>query len=83
MDTLKITTQKTWTYKYSDGFMVDITKHDNIFEAWLYHKDYGIKELVFGVDVSDVPTLEEFAEMVQGNLENENDIDGYIEDYMD
>ena len=44
---------KTWTYQIIDtnwhGFMVDIVDTGDSYEAWLYNKDYGIKEMFVGI----------------------------------
>lgn len=38
------------TYELEDGFFCDVDyKTDGIKELWIYHKDYGIKELMFGL----------------------------------
>ena len=88
---------RTETYWIRDKWFVDITISPNrdahIIEAWLYHKDYGNKDMMFGEAWDDkekhtiqpipenISTYEEFLEMV------EIDIDDYIriyeEEYMD
>lgn len=38
----------TTTYEVGDGFYVDIVETDTEIEAWIFHKSYGIKKLMFG-----------------------------------
>lgn len=70
-----ITTQ---TYSTKKGFLVDIVtkslKYE--YEAWIYHEEYGIKDLMFGVP-TEQQTYEEFLEIVFNN------IDEYINYYVD
>ena len=67
----KTKTVTTTTYKtHLDGFYVDVvkTKTDkwHEIEAWIYHKDYGTKSLMFGTYNE---TEKEFLETVEGNIE--------------
>ena len=44
----------TTTYIYDDNYRVDIVRQsmesgDVLTEAWLFHKDYGIKTFIFGM----------------------------------
>lgn len=70
-----ITTQ-TYSTKYH--FLVDIVKKSNVFiyEAWIYHDQYGVKDLMFGIP-TEQQTYEEFLEIVFNN------IDEYIDSYVD
>lgn len=71
------------TFIIGGGFMVDIIvnkeKTPNVYEAWLYHERYGIKELMFGWCSG---TYKEFVDMVKGNLENEDYIFDYYNEHM-
>ena len=42
------------TYRYNDEYFIDVVT-ENLetrfrYEAWLYHKDYGVKDLMFGIE---------------------------------
>lgn len=83
-DQLRQTHIETLTYRYKDGFMVDIVKPvkegiGDLWDVWLYHEDYGYKEYLFGIPMNtDLPaTLESVLEQIADNLETET----YIEDY--
>ena len=75
------------TYKTENGFMVDVVKYIAVdkedyrnamqIESWLYHKDYGIKMFMFGVENKNDDLM---MELIEGNLESY--IDEYIEEYM-
>ncbi len=80
---------KITTYDYRDGFKVDVIENieKEVIEAWLYHKDCGIKELMFGVPKHQESTglsitLDGFLDMVEANLESQNYIDNYEDEYM-
>lgn len=64
------------------GFMVDIVETPTEYEAWLYHKDYGIKELMFGTNKTQHKDRADFCEMVENNLVNQGYIGGYINEHM-
>ena len=45
---MRLTT--TSVTRYEDGdYLIDIVEDNELFEAWLSHKDYGISTLMFGV----------------------------------
>lgn len=65
---------ETKTYRTDfKGFYVDIVDDDTL-EAWLYHENYGIKELMFGEDGTSIL---DFKDLVEINLPS------YIESYKD
>lgn len=72
------------TYETNMGFRVDIVHNMEdtytCYEAYLYYKSYGVKDLMFGLSDEDT-TLEEFCDIVMGNLAEY--IRGYIEDHME
>ena len=42
--------QKTITaYEFPNGFIVEISKKEVYTEFWIYHKRYGIKDMMFGI----------------------------------
>lgn len=54
---LKRAVMQTNTFKLDNEFMLDIVcdaeREGATYEAWLWHKDYGIKELLFGLPYRD------------------------------
>lgn len=78
----------TTTYDAGQDFRVDITASDNMIEAFIYHKDYGTKELMFGICTTGnafkqeaKKELEKFFAMVEANVQNYKDY--YQAEYMD
>lgn len=77
------------------GFMVDIIEgYDDenwpnfgiIYNCWLYHKDYGVKEFVFGFPEENgnkKHPIEDVIEILEINLLTDNYIDNYYENHMD
>ena len=67
-------------------FRVDIVLDTDgmVYSAWLYHKEYGVKELMFGIPMfqsgGGFQTLEEMEELVEHNLKQY--IHSYEETYM-
>lgn len=39
----------TVTYEAGDGFLVDIVETNSEYSAYIYHEEYGVKVLMFGV----------------------------------
>ena len=81
MSKLKKTTISTITYAYADGFMIDIVRLPELWEVWLYHRDYGIKSLMFGLIENDIEFIDELMDIVMANIDTY--IPGYREEYMD
>lgn len=54
------------TLDFGDGFFVDCIQSQDCWEAWLYHCDYGIKEMMFSTP--DDFNLIEFVEVVIDNF---------------
>ena len=64
--------------EYGKGFMVDLVYiiHENLTEVWLYHRDCGIKWMMFGVhDRANIISL------VKDNLASH--IETYKKKFMD
>lgn len=76
--TITTTTLEIESPVYKD-FLVDIVKYSDKFEAYIYHKYYGIKSLAVGVD-ADNTTEKAFLSMVRATIAN--DIADYITEYM-
>lgn len=81
------------TYDYDETFMVDITLEketfdngttEEVYNAYLYAKGYGIKEHLFGwiKGQSNTKTEEEFLDMVECNLDFEDYINEYKEKWF-
>lgn len=73
----------TTTYDAGDGFMVDIVEcfagkndEEEIYEAWLYMRDYGIKKSMYGMACNRI-SKEDFVNMVS------DDVDEYKEYYWE
>ena len=71
------------TYTYGD-FCIDVLKNTlrgvENYEAWIYHKEYGIKSHIIGLRVCDV-SYTQFLMMIFDNIEE--DIRFYTDEYMD
>lgn len=70
------------TYEYEIKICVDIVETPDSFEAWIYDKDYGTKELMWGKPKKNIrfnepytQTFEGFKKLVSMNIKN------YIGDY--
>lgn len=76
------------TYDAGDGFLIDIVElfgsklrnEDSLYEAWMYHKGYGVKQLMFGMP-TDQQTEDEFKSIVFDSIEEYKDT--YRQDVMD
>ena len=72
---------KTTAYNVGDGFCIDIVETDDLFEAWIYHIDYGIKEYMFGSLKSDKTDYGVFVSMARNEFDDYRD--DYYSEYMD
>lgn len=63
----KVMSIRTTTYEDGD-FLIDIVETDKAWEAWLYRKDYGVKDLMFGMLKKDY-SEDRFLNFVIVNLE--------------
>jgi hypothetical protein len=70
----------TYEYERDTDFRIDIVIDGTSTEAYLYHKDCGIKSLMFGID--DI-SKDDFIDLVELNLCTETYIEDYIADYME
>lgn len=72
---------QTSTFKLGEGFLLDITcnaERDPCpeYEAWLWHKNYGVKELLYGAN-------QEYDDFIDTALYYAEDFkDYYAEKYM-
>jgi len=77
----KIINYTVTTFIYKNVWRIDIVNNKSTYEAWLYHKDYGIKTLMFGAEASYHDSLAEFIEVVEVNADDYIKI--YKEEYVD
>lgn len=63
-----------------DGFILEVIETKSMFEAWIYHAEYGIKSLMFGLMKEDT-TYNDFIETATANLMEY--ITDYIEQYFE
>ena len=57
---------KTTTYRDGD-WMIDIVENGNVFESWLYHEQYAVKQYVLGA-LKKYCERDYFMERVENNL---------------
>ena len=67
---------KIETFKYDENYLIDVVTLKDTYEAWVYHKNYGVKSLMFGCPIEQ-QTYQFFLEMVEANA------DEYIEFYAE
>lgn len=71
---------KTETYELDSNFRVDVTTEGNSAEAWIYNTEYGIKTLIFTINLKENnQTMEDFMAMVENSLDEE--IEFYTKEY--
>ena len=61
--------------------MIDSVRLPELWEVWLYHRDYGIKSLMFGLSENDIESMDDLMDIVTANIDTY--IPGYREEYMD
>ena len=76
----KLNNHTVTTYIYKNVWRIDIVNNRSTYEAWLYHRDYGIKTLMFVTEANDVDSLDKFVELVNLNAEGYCPI--YRDEYM-
>ncbi len=79
--TLKPENIKTETYRFMGHFCIDVVETSEVFEAYIYDDQYGIKRYMFGVQNTDGYTKERFIQSVANNAEEYMRF--YIEEYGD
>lgn len=67
------------TFRLDGGFMIDTVQTDDTYAAYIYHKDYGVKDLMFEVPKSQ-QSYKYFLELVETNAAEY--ISHYAEEYM-
>lgn len=67
--------------RFMDGdWNIDIVDLDDIYEAWIQHKQYGVSSLMFGLMKKDVSFSDAF-EIIKANIKEHKEF--YRENYMD
>ncbi len=72
--------QESKVYEHDDDWRIEIVIDDEDYEAWLWHKDYGIKSLMFGCP-KEQQDYDYFLELVEFSIPDY--IEGYLEEYGD
>ena len=75
----QILSTQTAVYDMGEGWRVDIVTTPETYEAWIYHKDYGVKNLLFGTSTDTRFNI--FCDMIERNFEEYKQ--DYINDYME
>lgn len=71
--------EKTITvYTLGGGFFVEVDKDPEVTDFYIYHEQYGVKSLMFGLPTCNVHSEEAF---ILANAEKE--IELYRDEYMD
>lgn len=66
---VKLEKKEIYVLNYRDGFKVDIVVNEEDFvEFWLYHKDYAVKEFLFGV-LKESDSVEDYVDLMLSNIE--------------
>ncbi len=71
---MKKTNIITETYECKKGFYVDVVYDGITYEAWIYHKAYGQKMLMFGITAQNGKSI--IMEMIKSTIDNS--INSYI-----
>lgn len=58
-----------------ENFVVEVFEEAEMYEAWIFEKSYGVKNLMFGIAKDDM-SKDEFVQIVFGNFEQ------YAKDYI-
>lgn len=70
---------KTKSYPLNQGFWIDIVTSCKEYNAWLYHKSYGIKEHIYGMQKQDI-TYDDFLDLIENTIDE--DIKFFVADYF-
>ena len=67
--------------------MVDVVETYNGIEMWLYHRNYDVKRMLFGVSKDQLErenqSFDDLVELVAANLESESYLANYDAEYTD
>lgn len=77
----KVENVKIYRMEYKNKFIIEIdTTENDKFEFWIFNKNYGIKMLMFGINIYE-NHINEIIEILERNINNYVNI--YKEKYMD
>lgn len=77
----KVEKCKIYRMEYKNKFIIEIdTTENDKFEFWIFNKNYGIKMLMFGINIYE-NHINEIIEILERNINNYVNI--YKEKYMD
>ena len=71
---------KITVYEMKDDFFVEVYKNNDIFEFWIYHRNYGIKEFMFGLPEKYFNEINTIENLIKGNFDDYKKT--YIKNYM-
>ncbi len=86
--TITRTSIETTTFDIDEGFMIDVVfdQDREVYEAWLYHKDYIIKTCILGCPVDDPMVgktdFDEFMNILRERLEEEDLVHSFVTDHF-
>lgn len=72
----------SWHYQYNEQYLVEIDLNCGVFEVWLWRKDIGIKDLLFGVKCNNTD-YNEIVNMAEAYISTNNCIEYYEDNYVD
>lgn len=72
--------QTTRTFQHDGNYYIDIVEGPEMYEAWLYHKDYGVKMLMFGQTKAGRRSFDPLQDFIDMTLAYPQE---YIETYID
>lgn len=79
---MKIAKIVSWHFIYNDQYYIEIDLNSGVFEVWLWRKDIGVKDLLFGVKSSDT-NYTDIVNMAESYINANNCIEYYEENYVD
>ena len=71
---------RTYSLSLFEGFLVEIEETESEYAAYLYHEEYGIKMLMYGMP-KEQQGKSEFMEIVEYSVDDY--IEVYVDEYMD
>lgn len=66
----KLINHSVTTYIYKNVWRIDVINNKSTYEAWIYHKDYGIKNLMWAVEAEVYGNLADFTALVEKNADD-------------
>ena len=66
----KLINHSITTYIYKNIWRIDIINNKSTYEAWIYHKDYGIKNLMWSVEAEHYRNIADFTALAEKNADD-------------